>query len=80
MLSICELGNMSNEKTRLSDSKLGAVLPLIHTLLYRWANPRTTTKRSSSIEMPGTRFTTSEASRSSVLAICCDEIPLATCT
>ena len=29
---------------------------------------------------PGTRFTTSEASRSSVLPICCDEIPFTTCT
>ena len=56
----------------------GVVASFSHTLLYRCASPRTTSKRSSTIVSPGIRRNTSAASLSCVLPICWAEIPLTT--
>lgn len=61
IFSIWALGTISKEKALESASELGTALLLIHTLLYRWDNPRNNElivdNRYSRI-----RFTTSEAS------------------
>src|SRR5450759_1286876 len=78
MFSIAELGMTSKEKAFTSASELGVAALFSHTLLYRCDNPLTIKNLSFCIVIPGTLFTTSEASLSRVLDICCADIPIET--
>ena len=80
MRSSMELGIRSKLNERESASTLGAITPFSITLLYRLANPRTTIKRSSMIDTPGTLRTTCAASLSWLFFICWFDTPFTICS